>query len=554
MSNRRILSLWFPRLAAERLLRQARGTVDQPFAVVEETGNMQTLASLSPEASNAGLRVGQPLRDARAMCPTLLTRLANPQAETAFLMSLRRWAGKFSPWVSDAPPAALMIDLTGCAHLFGGEVALLDQVEQDCAELGLTVQAGIADTPGAAWALARFVGRRSQSARSGDAIDQEAYATRSRAVKRRHWERGGAAPQTVTSNTGTARIAPSGQSRTALGPLPIAALRLSPATVTQLTRLGLRRVSDVLGQPRATLARRFGQELMLRLDQAMGMAPEPISPAKPPLFFAARLTLPEPIGLEDDLIAGIDRLLPPLCAKLKEKGHGARRVRLQVFLCDHSGQSIEIGLARPTAIPDKLRRLLIMKLSEIDAGPGIDMMRLHAHVTEPVQSHQHKGHMSATSQAQTRMTGETALEDLISKIVARVGLEAITRLHPADSHIPEKSAQILAAAWSDPARDWPKRAKVPRPLVMFSPEPVTVSRPNTATLPDALRWRRREMTVNAASGPERIAPEWWLDDPAWRTGQRDYWRIETNTGDRLWVYFAYGNTMSPGWFCHGQFA
>jgi protein ImuB len=406
MSNRRILSLWFPRLAAERLLRQARGTVDQPFAVVEETGNMQTLASLSPEASNAGLRVGQPLRDARAMCPTLLTRLANPQAETAFLMSLRRWAGKFSPWVSDAPPAALMIDLTGCAHLFGGEVALLDQVEQDCAELGLTVQAGIADTPGAAWALARFVGRRSQSARSGDAIDQEAYATRSRAVKRRHWERGGAAPQTVTSNTGTARIAPSGQSRTALGPLPIAALRLSPATVTQLTRLGLRRVSDVLGQPRATLARRFGQELMLRLDQAMGMAPEPISPAKPPLFFAARLTLPEPIGLEDDLIAGIDRLLPPLCAKLKEKGHGARRVRLQVFLCDHSGQSIEIGLARPTAIPDKLRRLLIMKLSEIDAGPGIDMMRLHAHVTEPVQSHQHKGHMSATSQAQTRMTGE----------------------------------------------------------------------------------------------------------------------------------------------------
>ncbi len=559
MSARRILSLWFPRLAAERVLRQERGTLDVPFAVVRDNGNMQLLWSLSVAASQAGLVVGQPLRDARAMCPDLVTRRLNDQTEAAFLTVLRRWAGKFSPWVSEELPASLLVDLTGCTHLFGGEAALLAQVEAECSDLGLSVQAGVADTVGAAWALARFAGQGSEAARSGDAIDQEARATRSRAAKRRHWERGGAAPRQVQAAAPVSRIAPLGQTRSALGPLSVSALRLSQPVVTQLTRLGLRRIDELAGQPRAALSRRFGRELVLRLDQALGLVPEPVSPARPPAHFAVRLTLPEPIGLEEDLRAGLDRLLPALSERLRDKGRGARRVRLQAFRCDHTMQSVEVGLARPSADPDRLCPLLLMKLHEIDAGPGIDVLRLEAHVTEPVHATQHRGHLGAAADGVSRTNRQgpaAALDDLIGRLGARVGLEAILRLHPADSHIPEKTTNVLAAAWSEPANTWPSRPAAPRPLVLFRPEPVHVSEPvrMPPRPPARFRWRRRDLVLSSGSGPERIAPEWWLDDPEWRSGTRDYWRVEVDTGERLWLFYAHGGAMSAGWFCQGSFA
>jgi len=279
MSRRRILSLWFPRLAAERLLRIDRGRLDAPFAVVEDRNNMQVLASLCVRASQAGLVPGQPLRDAQAMCPELVTRLANPIAEAHFLHSLRRWAGKYSPWVGEEPPASLVIDLTGCAHLYGGEEQLLEQVAQDCEALRITVQCGIADTVGTAWALARYAGQPAMMTRSGDAIDQEAYATRARAAKRRHWTKGGTAPKIDQQIDRPNRIAPVGKAHSVLGPLPVAALRIDPKTAENLSKLGLRRVNDLIGTPRAALARRFGKELTMRLDQALGMMPEPVSPA-----------------------------------------------------------------------------------------------------------------------------------------------------------------------------------------------------------------------------------------------------------------------------------
>ncbi|MEL6642422.1 MAG: DNA polymerase Y family protein [Pseudomonadota bacterium] len=551
MPNRRILSLWFPRLGAERLIRRDPSLAEAPFAIAEDRGNMQLLSSLSPAAHAAGLVREQPLRDARAMCPDLITRLRNSQGEAAFLASLRRWAGKFSPWVAEEAPDALIVDLTGCAHLFGGEATLVAQVMEECDALGLTVQTGIADTAGAAWALARFAGQSAPLARSGDAIDQEAYATRSRAAKRRHWERGGPAPKATAPSNRAAPIAAPGQTRTALGPLPVAALRLDEDTVAELTRLGLRRIDDLAGQPRAALGRRFGRALVQRLDQALGIEPEPISPAKPPMHFAVRLTLPEPIGLESDIAAAIDRLLPRLSEMLTEKGRGARRVRMECHRADHTMQWVEVGLARPTASPDRIRPLLTMKLAEIDAGFGIDRVRITAPVTEPLHAHQHRGHLEASQNAMRQLNANTAIDDLIGKIGARIGLEAVTRLHPADSHIPEKAARVMAAAWSEPAQNWPA-APTPRPLTLWRPEPVTAE--DTPDPPLSFRWRRRAFETVAASGPERIAPEWWLDEPDWRTGVRDYWRVTTADGDRLWLYYAHGGTMSAGWFCQGAFA
>ncbi len=552
MPERRILSLWFPRLGAERLLRQDRGLVAGPLAVVRDQNNMQVLHSLSAEAEAEGLRVGQPLRDAQAMCPTLVTRLINEQAEGAFLIRLRRWAGKYSPWVSDQPPASLSIDLTGCAHLFGGEDALLQTLEEDCAALGLTVCAGIADTVGAAWALARYAGQPAQAARSGDAIDQEAPATRARAVKRRNWERGGPAPRLVTQTGWAVRIARPGQTRTAISALPIAALRLPEEAVTALTRLGLRQVSDLIGTPRASLARRFGAEVAYRLDQALGAQAEPVSPARAEKRFAVRLSLPDPIGLEADILAGIDRLLPALADRLRDKGQGARRVRLQLFRTDQTMQWIEVGLARPTADTNRIRPLLAMKLGDVDAAFGIDVLRLEATVTEPIHAYQHKGQLAVSAQASSqRPATESAFDDMISRLGARIGLETITRLHPADSHIPEKTAKTLAAAWSAPVHDWAS-PPVPRPLLLWRPEPVTAE--PVPELPFSFRWRRRQFATLVATGPERISPEWWLDEPGWRSGVRDYWQVVADTGDRLWLFYAHGGALSAGWFCHGAFA
>ena len=551
MPHRRILSLWFPRLGAERLLRHADALREMPFAVLRDTGQMQVLNSLSEAASAAGLHHGQPLRDALAMCPDLVTRLQNPQAEAAFLDVLTRWAGKFSPWVSPMRPDGLVFDITGCTHLFGGEDNLLHQIETEAMDLGLSARLGLGDTQGAAWALARFAGMDAGNHRSGDAIEQEARATRSRAAKRRNWERGGARPSMAQPVGGQGRIAPPGKAHTALSPLPVAALRLETETVQQLSRLGLRRIGDLIGQPRAALARRFGKGLVLRLDQALGAASEPISPAKPPPRYAVRLTLPDPIGLEDDLLAGIDKLLPALADRLEQDGKGARLVRLQAFRTDQTMQWIEAGLARPTHAPDRIRPLLAMKLGDLDAGYGIDMLRLEAVRVEPIADRRPAGHLDAALAAREKLGTERQLEDLISRIGGRVGLDQITRCHPGNSHIPEKSAQTLAAAWSEPAKNWPKPA-TPRPLLLWQPEPVTA--PETPHPPAAFRWRRQDLTLALATGPERIAPEWWLDDPNWRSGVRDYWQVITHRGDKLWLYYAHGGTMSSGWFCQGQFA
>jgi protein ImuB len=551
MPHRRVLSLWFPRMGAERLLRQARVTEEQPFAVVQDTGKTQVISSLSVSAEGWGLSHGQPLRDALAMYPDLITRLQNRQLEARFLASLRRWASKFSPWVAEEIPNALVIDLTGCAHLFGGELGVIQQVELDCLNLGLSVHIGMADTKGAAWALARYAGQPLGLSRTGDAIDQEAPATRSRAVKRRNWERGGQPPRLQSSQGGFARIAAPGFTQQALAPLPVAALRLEDHVITSLNRLGLRRVENLMDQPRAAIARRFGKGTIYRMDQALGVAPEPISPAKQSLHLACRLTLPEPIGLIEDMLAALDKLLPRLAASLTAKGRGVRRLRLEAYRTDQTMQSVEVGLARPSADMALIRQLLVIKLEDIKVEFGIDVLRVVAAQTEPIYAHQHKGKIKAGPAVAARLSQNTELDDLIGKLGARIGLEAITRLHPGDSHIPEKASQVLAAAWSMPQMDWPIVLRA-RPLIYFQPEPIVAA--EVPKVPLHFKWRGQSHELQSAQGPERIAPEWWLAERAWRSGTRDYWRVVTKSGDRLWLYFAHGGAISGGWFCHGRFA
>jgi protein ImuB len=548
VTPRRLLALWFPRLAAERLERGEPELVERPLAVVADCRGALLIACPNVTAEAAGLRRGMALGDARAICPGLVTRPEDAPRTAAFLAALQRWAGRFSPWVAVEGGDGLTLDVTGCTHLFGGEAGLVGEVEGEAAGFGLSLGLGLADTVGAAWAVARFAGAAAHLRHAGDAIDQEARATRSRAGKR-SWQ--GRLPA-VASVGGAARIVPPGEAIAHIGALPVAALRLEPGEVGALQALGLRRIVDVAAVPRAQLARRLGPGVARRLDQALGRAPEPLSPARPPHVFAFRLTFPEPIGTAADVLAGLDRLLPPLCRRLAAAGSGARRVRLTLVRTDGTALERSVGLARAADRPEAIRPLLALLLDEVDAGFGIEVMRLEAVEVEPVSPRQHRGQLAVSTEAAARQDGAAdAMADLLGRIGARLGLDALVRLHPADSHIPEKGATEMAAAYAPPAADWPAPA-TPRPVLIFPPEPVTPQ--DAAVPPERFVWRRRPRRRAAAFGPERIAPEWWLDDPAWRSGPRDYWRVETEDGTRLWLFEAKGGELSPGWFAQGLFA
>ncbi len=318
------------------------------------------------------------LADARAICPGLVTRTLDPLREEAFLGALRRWAERFSPWVAAEPPESLALDVTGCAHLFGGEAGFVAQIEAGAADLGLSLSLGLADTLGAAWALARFAGTGARRLHAGDAIDQESRATRSRAQKRR-WERGGMPP--AAGLAGAARRCGS-RRRAPCSPMSVRCrwrrCASRPMRSKRCRRSGSARIADLAALPRAQLARRLGPGVVLRLDQALGRAPEPVAPARPEPVFALRLTLPEPIGREADVLAGLDRLLGPLCDRLRAAGMGARRVRLTLVRVDRGAQAIEVGLARAADAPEAIRPLIALKTGEIDAGFGIEALRLEA--------------------------------------------------------------------------------------------------------------------------------------------------------------------------------
>jgi protein ImuB len=370
-------------------------------------------------------------------------------------------------------------------------------------------------------------------------------------------------------------VAPPGATREALAPLPLAALRLAPDTVEGLARLGLRRVGDLVGLPRAGLARRFGIATVRRLDQALGAEPEPVAVAQADPARAVRLSLPEPVGRRDDIAAALDRLLDRLAHHLAEQGHGARRLRLRLRRVDGGTATVPIGLARPSRDPALIARLFARPLEAVEADFGIDALRLEAVETEPLTPRQHRGHLDAARETgrgggvgmdgglgtgagdDARDEGE-AFATLLGKLGNRLGFERLERYLPADSHIPTRAFTVASAAFTAPPLAWPTPPR-PRPLLLFPPEPAWPQTADGAPLkppprrapPPAFRWRGRTHRVSHATGPERIAPEWWLDDPAWRSGPRDYWRVETGEGLRLWLFFT---PQSPDWWVEGQFA
>ncbi|MEM7239339.1 MAG: DNA polymerase Y family protein, partial [Pseudomonadota bacterium] len=432
--GRRILAIHFPYLAAEaRLRREGASGLAEPFAIVGTQKNALCIISTNIAAEAAGLSQGMGLADARAVCPTLHTRPVQPERHRMLLSTLVRWAERFSPMVGTDRSDTLVLDISGCAHLFGGETMFCTSAVEQCAALNLTARTGLADTRGGAWALAH------------------------------------AAPG----------IAPASQTRHTLADLPVWALRIDTDTVEALGAIGLTTIGALARIPRGQLARRFGLATLKRLDQALGAEPEPVSPERARQQFIARLSLPEPVGLTKDVMAALEQLLERVCSALTREHQGARRLSLVATRVDGLDTSAEIRLARPGRDPIRLRALFERKVSEMDAGYGIDSLRLAALETEPLKP------------AQTgRETQSDRLSDLLSRLGNRIGFEHVTRFLPNESHIPERAFTVAAAAWSEPEAF---STTLLRPLTLFNPEPLPGA--GTHALPHDIAWRGQRLTL-----------------------------------------------------------
>ena len=457
------------------------------------------------------------------MLPTLQTAEAEPDADGRALAQLADWCGRYTPWTAvdgggcePGGGAGLLLDITGCAHLFGGEAALLADLVRRMARLGYAARAALADTPGAAWGLARF----------------------------------------ATTPGESCLVNPVGAARPALAPLPPAALRLTPDRLELLTRLGLTRVADLYAIPPAALAPRFGAQIAARLAQVLGQAGEPISPRLPVPPFLTRRVFAEPTLTAEAVAQGLSRLLAGLCERLELEHRGARRLELRLYRVDGSLRQLALGTSRPSRDPAHLERLFLGQLERIDPGFGIEVMTLAAPVTEPLSALQLALGIEAAAGEPpvAAAAGAGALAELLDRLLGRFGTENVIALAPLESHLPERAQHRVTplsgeaeAAWPDP------ETRPPRPLRLLEPpEPVEA----TALLPDhppaQFRWRRVRHRVARAEGPERLAPEWWRPDDAdnaLRAGARDYFRVEDEDGRRFWLYRTAGR-----WFLHGVFA
>ena len=505
---------------------------------------------------SAGLR----FTDAKARCPGLQSEDIDREADAAALRALGLWLIRFAPLVALDGDDGLMLETTGCAHLYGGETGMLAEVSRLLNRDHIPHQLGLASTPGAASALAR------------------------------------AAPGTLL---------PYGDERRGLAALPVSSLRLSEDAETLLRRFGLTRIGQLYGVDRKALARRFrsreaADTVLLRLDQALGLRHEPLLPLRLEPLQSARFSCPEPVFTAEAIQFGLEKMAIELCAELARLGQGARGFSLIAFRSDGTASEVDISLARPARTPKHILRLFREKIDRIDPGFGIDLLLLEARRAGAMDV----SAVALSGDLAARDTDEVALAALADRITAKLkeGVVYVHRL--AESHVPERASQREAFTGQLPEMPSCETALGPRPIRIFSPpERVTVLAEVPDGPPQHFVWRKVARHVVRADGPERINPEWWLHTGAparaaspegaaqkWLAPKldpradaelikkiqaklaaediaepvknlprtRDYYRVEDTEGRRYWLFreglYGDGRGHHPNWYMHGLFA
>ena len=477
----------------------------EPLVTSGQDGNRRIIFAADSAAQRLSLRPGLVIAEARARVPNLHVVDADPAADSEALERLAQWCLRYSPVVALGAADGLWIDATGATHLFGGDEAMLRDIFGRLDKVGVSSRAAMAETPGAAHALARYT----------------------------------ASPIFVPQP---------GQTTTVLAALPITALRLAREIIDGLSRLGFDRIGDLEKIPRAPLALRFGSELVRRLDQAFGRQAEPLNPIAPPDLVRASRSFAEPISAPSSLERSIGCLTGALCATLEQRGLGARRLDLLFHRVDGLVAAIRAGAAKPVRDSHRLARLLTGKLETVDPGFGVERMVLIASLAEPLNDRQSVSHEILETEAD--------ISGLIDTLANRLGADRIFRTAPVESDVPERSVARVPALAPAKGESWP--ADLPRPGRLFHPpEPIETM----ALLPDhppvQFVWRHVRRRVTRADGPERVFGEWWRND-AEVNAIRDYFQVEDEAGERFWL-FRRGDGEDPQtgtmrWYLHGIFA
>jgi len=515
--NRRFAALWLPWLSAERLCRREVELKTTLFVLIDERHGRLILSAVSPTAARSGLHPGMVLADARAAVPQLATRFMNEAADTALLGELAGWCTRYTPWAAPAEGNTVFLDISGCAHLFGGEEALAARILDRLEILGFIGKIAISDTPGAAWAVVHH--------------GEEACV--------------------ILPSFGQPKDA-----MAALEALPVAALRIELAMQEALGAFGLDRIGGLFPLARKSLGERFGVALTTRLDQAVGRIDEPISPGQPVPAHEARRGFFDPIAKLEDIAAATVELLDVLCEALAKAEAGARQLRLACHRVDGTVEAVSIGTSRPLRWPQPLYRLFSERFDRIDSGFGIEVMVLSATRVEPLIPYQLSWQSGANDH-------QESLAGLIDRLGNRVGFARITRPVPRQSWLPERcvhcSPPFSTALEAAPdTRQWQPGRE--RPLRLLShPEPLDVVAPVPDDPPLMFRWRKIQHRVCRADGPERLCGEWWcedgIEDGLENDTVRDYYQVEDTDGRRFWLYREglYIPDKPAKWFLHGVF-
>ena len=446
-------------------------------------------------------------------------REAEPETDARALNQLAAWATRYTPWVAAATGVAavtktnngmngadgLLMDITGCAHLFGGEKELLTDLLRRLKEFDISARACVTGTIGASWALARF-GKTS------------------------------------------CVLVPEAESQ-ALDPLPITALRLSEETSEGLIQVGLKRIGDLAAVARAPLASRFGPEALMRLDQALGKVHEPVMPQILDDPLRVRNTYLDPLVQTEAMAQAAQKLCTEMQDLLIKRARGARHMKLTLFRVDGQAAVLEVGTAKGTADAVHMARLLSERLdqltTELDMGFGYDAATLDITRTDVLAAKQ-----VDLSADQIPFTGDLA--SFMDRAGNRFGWARVAHLHPRQSHIPERAVMALAAHVGPPPLDWAEEQSRPAALLPCA-EPIEVLAEVPEGPPKTFRWRKVAYRVARAEGPERIAPEWWRSESS-NARTRDYFRVEDEDGRRFWIYregFYGREAVTPHWYMHG---
>lgn len=497
----RFMCIWFRHLITDWLAVRKPELGNGLLIVTAKEGNRVIITATNMAAERQGITVGMVAADAKAIVQGLQVVDDIPGIASGILSAIGKWCIRFTPIVAIDMPDGLVLDISGCPHLWGGEREYLKDIVNKLRGRGYDARAAIADTIGAAWAVARF-------------------GTKSPIVE----------PYTQAS---------------ALLPLPPAALRLEPVMLARLKKVGFYRIESFINIRRSALRRRFGELLLKRLDQALGTENEMIIPLQPIAPYEERLPCLEPIRTETGIEIALQKLLEMLCTRLQHEGKGMRTAILKCYRVDGKTIQAEIGTNRPSRNVRHLFKLFELKINSIEPDLGIELFVLEAPKVEDISPEQ-----EALWNAEGCGLEDNMLAELLDRIAGKVGADTIHRYLPQEHFWPERSIKSTTSLLEKPATEW--RTDKPRPTrLLAKPEPIEVTVPIPDYPPMLFIYQKKLHPIKKADGPERIEREWWLDEGEFR----DYYYVEDEDGARYWLFRSgyYSGDRTGQWFIHGFF-